>query len=273
MVTGATSGMGLETAKALAEEGAGVILVGRNLGKCLRTKELITKATKNGKIDFLLADLSSFSEIRNLASEFSQRYKKLHILVNNAGGVFISRKFSEDDIEMTFALNYLGHFLLTNLMLPFIKNSQPARIINVSSAEHLNIKKLDFNNLQGEKNYNAMEAYSRSKLCNILFTYELARRLKNSKITVNTLHPGWVATSIGKNNGILGKIVMPIIQITAISACEGAKTCVHLATNQKIADVSGKYFDEGQISQSSDISYDSKIAQKLWKVSKKLIVA
>lgn len=269
MVTGATSGMGLITAEALAHKGARVIVVGRNPEKCEQTVKQIKNKTGNSQLDFIIADLSSQEEIRKLAKDFKSKYSELHVLVNNAGGFFIDRQISADDIEMTFALDHLSYFLLTNLLLDVLKNSAPSRIVNVSSAEHLRVK-FDPNKLQGEKIYNGWSSYCQSKLANILFTYELSRRLSGTGVTVNVLHPGFVKTNIGKNNGILAKFLVPVMHLKAITPEEGAKTCIHLASSYDVNRISGKYFDKMKIAKSSPDSYNLKNAKQLWEISEKL---
>src|SRR6266545_3993807 len=191
LITGGTNGIGKSTAQGLARMGATVVIVGRNAQKTSRVVEEIRAASGNKNVDSLLADLSSQQEVRRLAREFKSKYSRLHVLLNNAGGFFMRRQLSVDGIEMTFAFNHLAYFLLTNLLLDTVKASAPARIINVSSAAHKS-GKIEFDNLQGERSYNGFAAYGNSKLANILFTIELARRLEGTSITVNALHPGMV---------------------------------------------------------------------------------
>jgi NAD(P)-dependent dehydrogenase (short-subunit alcohol dehydrogenase family) len=196
MVTGATNGIGQVTALELARRGGTVIVVGRNQEGALSTVNEIQQETGNQAVDFLLADLASHSQIRSLASEFLRRYKRLDVLVNNAGAMFLRRQESPDGIELTWATNHLSYFLLTLLLLDLIKNSAPARIVNVSSnAQYGN--PVDFADLQNEKRYWFMRAYGRSKSANVLFTYELARRLEGTGVTANALHPGFVRTKYG----------------------------------------------------------------------------
>ena len=199
LVTGATNGIGMATAQALAHMGATVVIVGRDAQKAARVTEEIRAASGNQNVDWLLADLSSQQDIRRLATEFKSKYSHLHVLLNNAGATFTTRQLSVDGIEMTFALNHLAYFLLTNLLLDTIKASSPARIINVSSDAHSG-GKIDFDNLQGERSYSSFGPYGNSKLANILFTTELARRLEGTGVTVNALHPGFTSTGFGKNN-------------------------------------------------------------------------
>jgi len=272
MVTGATGGIGKVTAQALAQQGATVIVVGRNRAKTVATAEQITRQTGNPSVECLLADLSVQGEIRRLAEEFKAQHDRLHVLVNNAGAFFMSRQESADGIEMTFALNHLGYFLLTNLLLDVIKASAPARIINVSSAAHENAQ-IDFADLQGERKFSGWQAYGQSKLANVLFTYELARRLEGTGVTANALHPGFVATSFGANNfGLVGRGVKRVMNLVAgISPEEGAETSIYLATSPEVEGITGKYFVKKKAVRSSKASYDEEAARRLWEVSAEMV--
>ncbi|MDQ3829839.1 MAG: SDR family NAD(P)-dependent oxidoreductase, partial [Candidatus Tectomicrobia bacterium] len=199
VVTGATSGIGLVTAEALARQGATLIVVGRNSARGAATVSRIQQETGNSAVELMVADLSAQAQVRQLASAIQQRFARLDVLVNNAGALFSQRQLSQDGIEMTFALNHLAYFLLTNLLLDSLKASTSARIVNVSSEAHRRAR-LDFADLQGQQRYSGWRAYARSKLANILFTYELARRLEGTGIVANALHPGFVATNFGRNN-------------------------------------------------------------------------
>jgi NAD(P)-dependent dehydrogenase (short-subunit alcohol dehydrogenase family) len=266
LITGATSGIGRETAQALARQGAAVVIVGRDKAKAERTAAQIKKESGNPNVEYLLADLSIQAEVRRLAGEFLSRYDRLDVLVNNAGAIFLRRKESRDGIEMTFALNHLNYFLLTNLLLDRLKKSAPARIISVSSAGHLGAS-IDFGNLQMEKGYWGFEAYGRTKLCNVLFTYELARRLKDNGVTANAVHPGLVATNIGRNNGLLAWLFQPLIRFVAKSPREGAETLIYLASSPEVEGVSGKYFANKRAVRSSANSHDEETARRLWQAS------
>lgn len=270
MVTGATSGIGALTAEALARQGATVIVVGRCHEKCAATVGLIRHNTDNLAVDFLVADLSSQSEIRRLAQQFQARYRRLDVLVNNAAGIFMKRFQTVDGIEMTFALNHLAYFLLTKLLLDMIKASAPARIINVSSSGHELVKGIRFDDLQGRRNYRGFKAYHQSKLANLLFTYALARRLEGTGVTVNALHPGIVATNIGKNNGWGWRLLKPLLDLLFhmkyISPEEGARTVRYLATSPEVEDITGRYFVEEKPVASSETSRDDAAARRLWHV-------
>lgn len=269
MVTGATSGIGQVTALALAQRGATVIAVGRSQEKSAALVEQIERQTGSTTVEYMLADLSSQQEIRRLAQQFQGRYQRLDVLVNNAGGLFISRQQSVDGIEMTFALNHLSYFLLTNLLLDTLKASAPSRIVNVASDAHESAR-LDFDDLQGQRRYSGIQAYGRSKLANILFTYELARRLAGTGVTVNTLHPGVVATNFGANNGRLARVLRRVANLVSISPDQGAQTSIYLATSPDVEGVTGQYFVKQKAVPSSKASYDKAAAERLWRVSEEL---
>lgn len=266
MVTGATSGIGEVTARELAARGAEVVVVSRNAQKCQNTVSQIRKQTGNPAVDYMLADLSSRSQIHRLVKEFKPRFPRLDVLVNNAGAFFLRRQESEDDIEKTWALDHLNYFLLTNLLLDMLKSSAPARIVNVASESHRRAD-IHFDDLEFEDGYSGMRAYGQAKLGNVLFTYELARRLEGSGVTVNAVHPGFVATNIGSDNGWLVNQVMKVVHLFGRSPKEGAETVIYLASSPEVEGVSGKYFFDKQPIESSSLSYDRRTAQRLWQVS------
>ena len=271
LVTGATNGIGKAAAQTLAQMGATVVIVGRNPPKTTQLVDEIRAASGNPNVDSLLADLSSQQEIRRLAEEFTSRYPHLHVLLNNAGGTFATRQLSVDGIEMTFALNHLAYFLLTNLLLNRLKASAPARIINVSSGAHSG-GEIEFDNLQGERSYSSFEPYANSKLANILFTAELARHLEGTGVTVNALHPGLVNTGFGKNNpGFLMKIVGAIIPLIARPPEKGAETSIYLASSPEVQGKSGKYFVDCKETRPASQATDLAVARKLWDVSAELV--
>ena len=271
LVTGATNGIGKATAQALAQMGATVVMVGRDAEKAAQVTAEIRAASDNQNVDWLLADLSSQQDVRRLAGEFMSKYPHLHVLINNAGGTFTTRQLSVDGIEMTFALNHLAYFLLTNLLLDTLIASAPARIINVSSDAHSG-GKIDFENLQGERSYSGFGPYGNSKLANIMLTTDLARRLEGTGVTVNALHPGLVNTGFGKNNpGLLMKIMGAVMPLVARSPEKGARTSIYLASSPAVKSISGKYFVDCKVTQPASQADDSVVAYKLWNVSAELV--
>ncbi|RMH01141.1 MAG: SDR family oxidoreductase [Chloroflexi bacterium] len=272
MVTGANAGIGKQTALELAKMGATVVLVCRNRARGEAAQAEIRQVSGNDQVDLLLADLSSQQSIHELAKTFKEKYDRLHVLVNNAGAWFQNRQLSVDGIEMTFALNHLGYFLLTHLLLDVLVVSAPSRIVNVSSGAHHN-GRIHFEDLQFEKRYRGFAAYSQSKLANILFTYELARRLEAHGIqgvTVNCLHPGFVASNFGRNNGLLAKVALTFLRPIAVDVRKGAETSVYLASSPEVEGVTGKYFDKKKAVRSSAISYDEEVARRLWEISEEM---
>lgn len=269
LVTGATSGIGRVTARELAQMDATVVAVGRKRQKGEETVAEIKRRSANDKVEFMQADLSSQESIRDLARTFTDKYDQLHVLVNNAGGVFSKRETTVDGLEMTFALDHLAYFLLTALLLPVLERSAPARIINVSSGAQ-GMGKIDFDDLQGAKRYRGWRAYSQAKLANVLFTYELARRLQGTGVTANCLHPGFVATGFAQNNSGALQALIKAGQVFAISPEKGAETSVFLASSPLVEDVSGKYFANKKDKKSAKQSYDESVARRLWDVSAQL---
>ena len=268
LVTGGTNGLGLVTARELARMGAQVTILSRNAEKCAAVVEAIRTETGN-PVEFIAADLSTLAGIRQSAATFKQRHTHLHVLVNDAGAMFTRRFLTFDGYERTFALNHLNYFLLTNLLLDILKASAPARIVNVSSGAHVRAS-LDFDNLQGEKHFAAMQAYGQSKLANVLFTYELARRLEGTGVTVNALHPGFIATGFARNNGAFFNLGMKLIGPFIRKPDQGAQTSIYLASSPEVEGVSGKYFIDCKAVDSSPRSHDQALAEKLWQVSLEL---
>lgn len=267
LVTGATAGIGRITAAALAGQGAQLVVHGRNKAKTEETVQELKASTGNQQISYLLADFSDLDQVRGLAKNFQDRYEHLHLLVNNAGGFFNKRTPTPYGVELTFLVNHLAPFLLTNLLLDTLKNSAPSRIINVSSEAHRQ-DQMDFENLDFKKGYFGIKAYARSKLANILFTYQLARRLEGTGVTVNALHPGHIATDIWKTNfGLIGPALKRIMGLFSLTPEEGAENSITLATSPDLEGVNGKYFIKNEPAQSSPISYDEDTARRLWDVS------
>jgi NAD(P)-dependent dehydrogenase (short-subunit alcohol dehydrogenase family) len=271
LITGANSGIGKETARELARTGATVIMVARDArrGEAARTE--IVADTGNHQVALLLADLSSQASTRALAAQVTAQYDRLDLLVNNAGGYFATRQESVDGLELTFALNHMGYFLLTNLLLPLLKASAPARIVNVSSDAHRGgrITLTDYNRLT---RYSGFKVYGESKLANVLFTYALARRLEGSGVTVNAMHPGFVRTGFGLNNkGIQGRVIGWLARAFALTPQQGAETAIWLATSADVAGVSGQYFVKKRAKKSSAASYNEEDQALLWALSEELI--
>lgn len=271
LVTGATAGIGLVTARELARRGAQVTIVSRSPEKCVRVVDELKAETGNPNLEYIVADLSLKEDVHRAAYEFKKRHTRLDVLLNNAGGVFMTRQVSKEGVEMTFALNHLNYFLLTHLLLDVLKASAPARIINVSSDAHRGAK-VNFGDIQCQKNYSGFAAYSQSKLCNVLFTYELARRLEGSGVTVNALHPGFVSSEFGKNNGFLMRLVLRLLSPVAKNTNDGASTSIYLATSREVDGVSGKYFVDAREVQSDPASYDRAAAEQLWNLSLEMIL-
>jgi NAD(P)-dependent dehydrogenase (short-subunit alcohol dehydrogenase family) len=270
VVTGATSGLGLVTAQVLAREGAALIIIARHAERGAAAVSRIRQETGNTAVELMVADLSVQAQIRQLADEIQHRFARLDVLINNAGALFARRQLSPDGLEMTFALNHLAYFLLTNLLLDSLRAAGSARVVNVSSEAHRRAR-LDFADLQGQLRYSGWRAYARSKLANILFTYELARRLAGTGIVTNALHPGLVATNFGRNNrGIPAALFRIIVQLMAISPEEGARTIIYLASSSAVEGVTGEYFVRQRAVRSSQVSYDRAAAERLWQVSAEL---
>ena len=263
MVTGANSGIGKAAATAFAKVGATTVLVCRDEKKGRAAQEEIKALTSNRSVELLLVELSSLDSVRKLAADFKQEHSQLNVLVNNAAVVEGSRVVTKDGLEEVFVVNYLSQFLLTNLLLDELKSSAPARIVNVTSSVHAHI---DFDDLQMEKGYNAIKSYGQSKLAQILFTQELAKRLAGSGVTANCVHPGAVRTHLGDEGGIVG-IGIKLLRPFYMSPEKGAETLVYVATSPQVEGISGKYFYKKK--QRSLLENESD-AKRLWEISMKL---
>ena len=263
MVTGASSGVGEETALGLARLGARVVLVCRSRERGERSRAAIAKASGNDGIDLALGDLSSQAAIRQLAKDLLATCPAIHVLVNNAGVVSWRRTTTVDGLETTFAVNHLAYFLLTNLLRERIVASAPARIVNVASDGH-KFGRLDFDDLQLERRYSWWRAYTASKLANVLFTVELARRLDGSGVTVNCLHPGAVASRLGHNNGRFAKVATALLKPFFLSPAQGAETSIWAASSPEVEGLSGRYFAKKREARSSAASRDEETARRLW---------
>ncbi|MGH3147263.1 MAG: SDR family oxidoreductase [Rubrobacter sp.] len=269
LITGATSGIGRATAMGLANMGAGVVMVGRDRGRGEAAMAEIKEKSGNASVDLMLADVSSREQIRRLAGEFKEAYPRLDVLINNAGVFHSERITTADGIETTFAVNHLAYFLLTNLLLDVLEASAPSRIINVSSGAHGD-GTIDFDDLQGEKGYKGAKAYSQSKLATVLFTYELDRRLEGTGVTANCLHPGVVGTNFGSGvSGVFGFMMRSLTPLMK-SPEKGAGTSIYLASSPEVEGLSGRYFVKKAEARSSDVSYDVRLARRLWEVSAEL---
>lgn len=271
MVTGSSSGVGKSTASALAAMGASVVMVCRDeaRGKAARDQIQGETGADPQNLHLMLADLSSFDSVRRLAASFSAKYRVLHVLVNNAGLILGRRIPTRDGLETTFEVNYLSHFLLTTLLLPELQAGAPSRIINVSSSAHT-AGHINFDDLQGEKKYSMWRAYSQSKLAQVLFTYELSRRLEGTGVVVNAVHPGAVASNWGRHSAGWLSLVLKFAGPFEINNDEGADTPVYLASSAAVQDVTGKYFYKRHQTDSSRESNDKSVAERLWQVSAEL---
>jgi NAD(P)-dependent dehydrogenase (short-subunit alcohol dehydrogenase family) len=270
LITGATAGIGKAAATALAAQGLQMILTGRNPAKLENVVNQVRAQTGNQSVHFLVADFSDLQQVRQLANQFNKQFPHLDILINNAGAYFNRRHRTIYGVEKTFLVNHLAPFLLTNLLLDHLQNSPSARIINVSSNAHLS-GQLDLEDLNFYRFYFGFWAYGRSKLANILFAYELARRLKNGHVKVNALHPGRVGTDIFKTDfSIFGYLLKWFVERISLTPEEGADNTVYLATSPEMKAVTGKYFVKRAAVSSSPLSYDEDLARRLWEVSEKI---
>jgi NAD(P)-dependent dehydrogenase (short-subunit alcohol dehydrogenase family) len=271
LVTGGTNGIGKAAAMALARMGAEVVIVGRNRALAESTVAEIKRETGNQKIEALIADLSVQADVRKVAAEFLASNRSLHILLNNAGAMFPARTESIDGIEMTFALNHLGYFLLTELLLERLQQSAPARIVNVASMAHRGASNgINFDDIEGKNNYAAFGAYGQSKLANILFTRELAKRLQGSNVTVNCLHPGFVATRFAHAN-LIYNIAMFLMRPFQRSIAKGSETSIYLCVSPEVANISGEYFADCKIATTTVHGRDDNAAKKLWDISERMV--
>ena len=271
LITGATSGIGEVTARELARRGMHVVIVGRSAERVAATVARIKQAT-GVDVETLIADLSSQAGVRSVAETFLQRYQRLDVLINNAGGFFASRQVSADGIELTWALNHMSYFLLTNLLTDILRASAPARVVNVSSDAHRS-GVMRWDDLQFTRSYNGWAAYAQSKLANILFSNELARRLEGTGVTSNALHPGFVATRFAHNNGIIWGGLMALMQrLFGITPEEGAQTSIYLATASEVATISGRYFVKSRETSPAPQAQDMAAAARLWEITERMII-
>lgn len=266
MITGANSGIGKVTALELAKMGAQVVMVCRSKERGESARAEIEKASGNDRIELMLADFTSMESVRGLASEFKGRHDKLHVLVNNVGIIATERRVTPDGLEEQFEVNHLSHFLLTHLLLDVLKASAPSRIINTSSGIH-RIGRIDFENLQREGKYRGNWVYGTTKLMNIYFTYELARRLAGTGVTVNSYTPGFCKTRLDRE---YSSFMRAFVSLFAKKKEKGARTGVYLASSPEVERVTGKYFSNMKESKSSPRSYEKEIGLRLWNISEKM---
>ena len=269
VISGITSGIGNFTARDLAARGARLVLIARNKERAQTVVEQIKKETGNNNIDLFIADLSVIKETRNIGRKISEKYPVIDILINCAGLIFPRRYESAEGIEMTFALNHLGYFVLTHSLLKNLKAAPAARIINVAS-EAQRSGKLNFEDLNLKEGYSAFKAYSQSKLANIMFTYELARRLDDSRVTVNAVHPGVVKSRFGRDFQGIWRLLFALFKPFMRNVEKGSETVIWLATSPEVEGISGKYFSDKKEIRSNNISYDEQAAKRLWEVSEEM---
>ena len=270
LVTGGTGGIGQATAAGVARLGARVGIVGRDRQRAEAAAADIRRGADKAVVDPFVADMSSQAEVRRLAADVLDRYPRLDVLVNNVGGFWATRHSTADGLEHTFAVNHLAAFLLTNLVLDRLKARAPARIVTVSSGAQA-MGRIDFDDPQAERNYQGQRAYNQSKLANVMFTYELARRLAGTGITANVLHPGVVRTRFAAEDPGRMRGLIPIARLFMKTPERGAATPVYLASSPEVEGVTGRYFVNSKPTRSAELSYDTHAAARLWSVSSKLV--
>lgn len=273
-ITGASSGLGYETALALAHKGATVVLLCRSAERGEQARARIATASGNDDLHVVRCDLANLDTVHAAADRLLADFDALHVLVNNAGLMLMQRRITVDGLEETLQVNHLGAFLLTGLLLERLRASAPARVVTVSSFGHRGAA-IDFDDLQSERCYDGFTVYCRSKLANVMFTYELARRLEGSGVTANTLHPGFVRTGFGHGSGAVMRVLLTLSQVPplGVSARRGARTQVWLASAPEVEGVSGRYFHGHRSRRSSRISYDADAQRRLWEASELLLAA
>jgi len=271
-ITGASSGLGFGTALELARMGATVAMLCRSSERGEAARERVVQRSANADVHVVRCDHADLDSVRAAAADLQRRFDALHVLVNNAGLMLSQREITIDGVEHTFQVNHLSAFLLTTLLRERLQRSAPSRIVTVSSLAHTGAR-LDFSDLQFAYGYNGWDAYARSKLANVLFTYELARRLQGTSVTANALHPGLVRSGFGRNNGLAMRALMTVIQLPplAASARRGARTQIYLASSPEVQHSSGRYFAACRERRSSARSYDVEAQRRLWEASEGLI--
>jgi NAD(P)-dependent dehydrogenase (short-subunit alcohol dehydrogenase family) len=274
VVTGSNIGIGLETAVGVAQQGATTILACRNQAKAEVAAKEVTQRTWNDNVHMVALDLADLASVRKAAEEITNRWDRLDVLVNNAGGTWSQRQHTEQDFEYTFGVNHLGHFYLTNLLLERLQASAPARVVNLTSVgHHAAFGGMRFDDLQSEKSYEGMEVYCRSKLANLLFTRQLAKRLEGSGVTANAVHPGPVRSGFGMDGDLTGVMGfgMRLVRPFEIGPRRGAKTSIYVATSPAVADKTGMYWVRSKPGHMSRHAKDDAAAQRLWDESERLL--
>ncbi len=271
IVTGANSGIGRETALGLVKQGAHVVMLVRNQERGNAAKEYIIEKACSQSVDLMLCDLSSVRDIHRFSKEFSEKYDRLHVLVNNAGAVFSKRDVTSEGFEKTFAVNYLAPFVLTRNLLRLLKSSSPSRVIGLTSGLH-GRGKIDLENLQSEGKYKGMNAYQNSKLMVVLFVYRLAKQLEGTGVTSNVVSPGFVATNLGGGSGSrMNEIMFRMMKPFQLTPTKGAETSLYVASAPELEGVTGKHFTKSQEKESAPITYDVDLQERLWNITEKLL--
>lgn len=273
LITGATSGIGKATAIQLAKRNFDLILLGRNEQKCKDVSEKIQRINRQIKIKYYVVDISLMRQVRKICEEIKKDFNRIDVLINNAGARFLNHQLTKEGIELTLATNHLGHFVLTNELIPLLKNSDDARIINISSAAHGGGKGL-IENITDASKYDGRLQYSNSKLANVLFTYELSERFNANNISIFAVDPGGVATNFARNNGLkfwVKHLAYYLLKRELITAKEASETIVYLATSPDVKGKKGKYYFDMKEKKSSELSYDISLQKKLWEMSESLL--
>ncbi len=271
IVTGANSGIGKATALGLSRMGFRVVMVCRNAERGENARAEIIEKSGNKSVDLLICDVSSMSSVRKFAAEYTEKYSRLDVLINNAGAVFNTRSITEEGFERTLALDFLGPVLMSHELMPILRKSAPSRIINISSGLHKN-GVVDLGNLQSEGKYNGMKVYSNTKLMLMMFTYEQAKRLQGSGVTANIVLPGFVATNLGNNSeSLMSNILFKMVRPMQISPEKGAETVIYLASSDELRDVNGKCFEKTKQTQTAPQSYDQSMQLKIWEKANVLL--
>ena len=276
LITGANSGIGKEAAVALARMGATTVITARDAAKGQAALDEIKQRSGSDTVEVMALDLADFGSIRAFSEQFHDRFDRLDVLINNAGAILSDRQVTAQGFEATFGVNHLGHFLLTDLLLDRLESSAPSRVVNVASLAHRYAHRgLDFSDLQSERGYQSMNVYGKSKLANVLFTTELARRLAGTGVTANCLHPGAVATGFGNADDTTGweRFTMMLGRPFFISAERGARTIVYLAAAPEVADKTGGYYVRSKLRTASKAGRDDQAAERLWELSEAMVAS